>query len=79
VTRRPCRAGRLPGHHCRCATQAAAESAFVATPPPGSSSEAETLQGLPTALVSRVIDGDTVELGDGSRVRYIGMDTPESS
>jgi micrococcal nuclease len=37
------------------------------------------LQGLPTALVSRVIDGDTVELGDGSRVRYIGMDTPESA
>jgi micrococcal nuclease len=26
-----------------------------------------------------VIDGDTVELGDGSRVRYIGMDTPETA
>ena len=35
--------------------------------------------GLPSALVARVIDGDTVELGDGSRVRYIGMDTPESA
>jgi endonuclease YncB( thermonuclease family) len=59
-------------------TQAAAESASVATPLPGSS-EAEGLQGLPTALVSRVIDGDTVELGDGSRVRYIGIDTPETA
>ena len=29
------------------------------------------------ATVSRVIDGDTVELSDGRHVRYIGMDTPE--
>lgn len=28
-------------------------------------------------LVSRVIDGDTIELSDGRRVRYIGIDTPE--
>lgn len=30
------------------------------------------------AEVSRVIDGDTAELSDGRRVRYIGIDTPES-
>jgi micrococcal nuclease len=30
-----------------------------------------------TAVVVRVIDGDTVELADGRRVRYIGVDTPE--
>ncbi|MGI5819224.1 MAG: thermonuclease family protein [Armatimonadota bacterium] len=29
------------------------------------------------ALCTRVIDGDTVELLSGERVRYIGMDTPE--
>ena len=29
------------------------------------------------ALVSRVVDGDTVVLADGSRVRLIGIDTPE--
>ena len=29
-------------------------------------------------LVSRVIDGDTIELQNGERVRYIGMDTPET-
>jgi micrococcal nuclease len=28
-------------------------------------------------LVSRVIDGDTIELSNGLRVRYIGIDTPE--
>ena len=28
-------------------------------------------------LVQRVIDGDTVVLANGDRVRYIGMDTPE--
>ena len=30
------------------------------------------------ALVIRVIDGDTIELQDGSRVRYLGIDTPET-
>lgn len=29
------------------------------------------------ATVSRVIDGDTVELSSGQRLRYIGIDTPE--
>lgn len=32
---------------------------------------------LETVSVSRVIDGDTVELSDGRRLRYIGIDTPE--
>jgi micrococcal nuclease len=30
------------------------------------------------ATVTRVIDGDTIELSDGSRVRYIGINTPET-
>ena len=29
------------------------------------------------AMVSRVIDGDTIVLATGEKVRYIGMDTPE--
>lgn len=29
------------------------------------------------AVVKRVIDGDTIELADGRRIRYIGIDTPE--
>jgi len=31
------------------------------------------------ATVGRVIDGDTIELAGGARVRYIGIDTPEMS
>jgi micrococcal nuclease len=30
------------------------------------------------ATVARVVDGDTILLGDGRRVRLIGIDTPES-
>ena len=30
-----------------------------------------------TLTVSRVIDGDTIDLSDGRRVRLIGIDTPE--
>lgn len=29
-------------------------------------------------LVTRIVDGDTIELSDGRKVRYIGIDTPES-
>lgn len=43
------------------------------------SSVNETPDALPnTFLVTRVIDGDTIELENGERVRYIGIDTPES-
>ena len=34
---------------------------------------------LETAVVKRVVDGDTVELTDGRKIRYIGVDTPEIS
>lgn len=39
--------------------------------PPISSASAELV------VVKRVIDGDTIELSDGRKVRYIGIDTPE--
>lgn len=31
-----------------------------------------------TFLVKRVVDGDTIELDNGEKVRYIGINTPES-
>ena len=33
---------------------------------------------LTQATVRKVVDGDTIELEDGQKVRYIGMDTPET-
>ena len=30
-------------------------------------------------LVKRVVDGDTIELENGQKVRYIGIDTPETN
>lgn len=36
-----------------------------------------TATNLETAEVKRVIDGDTIELVDGRKLRYIGIDTPE--
>lgn len=44
-----------------------------ATLPPGM----PTPSGLETANVAKVVDGDTIELTDGRRVRYIGINTPE--
>lgn len=34
---------------------------------------------LKEVTVSRVVDGDTIELSDGSKVRFIGVNTPEST
>lgn len=35
-------------------------------------------EGREEATIIRVVDGDTVELSDGSKLRYIGIDTPET-
>ena len=35
--------------------------------------------GPTRALVARVIDGDTIELSSGARVRYLLVDTPENT
>jgi micrococcal nuclease len=35
--------------------------------------------GPSEAVIERVIDGDTVELASGERVRYLMIDTPEST
>ncbi|MBN1526339.1 MAG: thermonuclease family protein [Candidatus Omnitrophica bacterium] len=39
---------------------------------------AEKINALDLNVVKRVVDGDTVELEDGAKVRFIGIDTPES-
>ncbi|WP_254178836.1 thermonuclease family protein [Cytobacillus oceanisediminis] len=41
--------------------------------------QAATNLGLVAATVSRVVDGDTIELSDGSKVRLVGVNTPEST
>jgi micrococcal nuclease len=38
----------------------------------------KVIDGTEKALVTSVIDGDTVELADGRHVRYLGIDAPES-
>jgi endonuclease YncB( thermonuclease family) len=50
------------------ATAALAAAATVACAPPSQT-------GLP--VVSRVVDGDTVEMSTGQTIRVIGVDTPE--
>jgi len=57
--------------------------AFTAVDEAGNESEAvlQELSFVPVkqkATVVRVIDGDTIELEGGSRLRYIGIDTPET-
>lgn len=39
--------------------------------------DAEVVLQADEALVARIVDGDTIELQNGTRVRYIGIDTPE--
>ncbi len=41
-------------------------------------SQPENKQEVKTYLVIRIIDGDTIEIEGGQKVRYIGIDTPET-
>jgi len=43
----------------------------------GSKTQSDFVQ-TGTVKVTRVIDGDTIEIGSGQKVRYIGIDTPET-
>lgn len=38
----------------------------------------ETVSGEDWARVTRAVDGDTIELENGEKVRYVGINTPES-
>ena len=40
--------------------------------------QTDPVQGKGSVCVARAIDGDTLKLSDGERVRLIGIDTPES-
>jgi len=59
-----------------------ADSTVVTTAPiienklPDESETKTTIED--TYLVIRVVDGDTIELEDGTKVRYIGVNTPET-
>ena len=52
------------------------ESAKTAPLAPSETPQAAQSQG--TVMVTRVIDGDTIEIEGGQRVRYVGIDTPET-
>lgn len=48
----------------------------------GCDEEAETSCGECgpcTGTVERIIDGDTIELASGDKIRYLGVDTPETT
>lgn len=49
------------------------------TPTPPASPEDSVEQSFERATVTKVIDGDTIQLATGKTVRYIGIDTPETS
>ncbi|HXK40681.1 MAG TPA: thermonuclease family protein [Candidatus Paceibacterota bacterium] len=62
--------------------QPIATEAVVTTTPTTTSQTQQpqqaTQQQTNTVLVTRVIDGDTIEIEGGQKVRYIGIDTPET-
>src|SRR5262245_20938849 len=54
----------------------AASTATALSPAPDQGGPAQP-EGLETATVAKIVDGDTVDLRDGRTVRYIGINTPE--
>lgn len=62
-------------------TTTSAQAVPVATPVPTPKAEEKNLcsgKTSCTATVDKVIDGDTITLDTGEKVRYIGIDTPET-
>lgn len=49
------------------------EREFINDPLPSETSE------VPTVKVVRIVDGDTIEIESGEKVRFIGIDSPEIS
>jgi len=49
---------------------------FVGTVHPKDDRSVKVAPGIPLTVM-RAIDGDTIEFGNGERLRYIGIDTPE--
>ncbi len=67
-------------------TYSASQRTGAAPPPPvsdapllkpGGPAPAAIPPGAEPVAVRRAVDGDTVELADGRKVRYLGVDTPE--
>ncbi|MGH7927549.1 MAG: thermonuclease family protein, partial [Candidatus Binatia bacterium] len=58
---------------------AAAPTQESTTDPSAAPEVAGVNKGEQTAKVARVIDGDTIEIETGEKVRYIGIDAPETS
>lgn len=58
-----------------------AKQAFAAVQPEkllGNTKITVTTQKETSTIVKRVVDGDTIELTNGQKVRYIGVNTPET-
>lgn len=53
-------------------------TALEPTPTPQVAVLGNATASADAAIVIRVIDGDTIELATGEKVRYIGIDTPET-
>lgn len=66
---------------CAVPTQESPSDVMPASPPEARTTAPEQPSGLVQAYVARVVDGDTIEVnigGNSYRVRYIGIDTPET-
>lgn len=59
------------------ASSSAPVASSSANPSPITVSEEATTSAPTTIKVARIVDGDTIELENGQKVRYIGIDTPE--
>ncbi|QIK68546.1 DUF2510 domain-containing protein [Nocardioides sp. HDW12B] len=74
--------GSPPGATTRSSTAGGDRGDRAPGPVPGKKPRAERsakppVPRQPTFYVSRIIDGDTIELGNGETVRLVGIDTPE--
>lgn len=73
---------RAPSDSLRASLRAPEAGGGLADPagskPPETTAGSQAVPTSNAVKVTRVIDGDTIEIEGGERVRYIGIDTPET-
>lgn len=78
VEAKPSPTGEAKGAQAKTPTPSPKKTATPTVKPTSTTASTSTLKPKITSKVTRVVDGDTIDLENGKRLRYIGIDTPET-
>ena len=78
IQKTPVQEQPVPSQESQIQEPSKSETPAIKEVPPSSVETNQKNEEEKTFLVTRVIDGDTIEIEGGQKIRYIGIDTPET-